>query len=88
MCSRLACRKQGVRVRRIMQCAWPCITSKGSTGFDPTVKYHAHLMLAHVMATFAINKRLVSLVRCSIHWTRRAKPIRLLCRARRYSAAS
>lgn len=56
-----------MRVRRIMQCAWPCITSKGSTGFDPTVKYHAHLMLAHVMATFAINKRLVSLVRPQIY---------------------
>ncbi|XP_048245320.1 transformation/transcription domain-associated protein-like isoform X4 [Haliotis rufescens] len=50
-------KKQGNKLRRLMTFAWPCLLSKNCV--DPATKYHGHLLLAHIIAKFAIHKRIV-----------------------------
>lgn len=40
-----------------MTYAWPCLLTKSSV--DPASKYHGHLLLAHIIAKFAIHKKIV-----------------------------
>ncbi|RUS77842.1 hypothetical protein EGW08_014394 [Elysia chlorotica] len=40
-----------------MTFAWPCLVVKNCV--DPATKYHGHLLLAHIIAKFAIHKRIV-----------------------------
>ena len=40
-----------------MTFAWPCLLAKNCV--DPATKYHGHLFLAHIIAKFAIHKRIV-----------------------------
>ena len=44
-------------LRRLMTFAWPCLLSKNCV--DPATKYHGHLLLSHIIAKFAIHKRIV-----------------------------
>lgn len=55
------CRKQGNKLRRLMTFAWPCLLPKMCV--DPATKYHGHLLLSHIIAKFAIHKRIVLQVR-------------------------
>ena len=50
-------RKQGNKLRRLMTFAWPCLLPKMCV--DPATKYHGHLLLSHIIAKFAIHKRIV-----------------------------
>ncbi|XP_076468689.1 transformation/transcription domain-associated protein-like isoform X2 [Babylonia areolata] len=50
-------KKQGNKLRRLMTFAWPCLLAKNSV--DPATKYHGHLLLSHIIAKFAIHKRIV-----------------------------
>ena len=50
-------KKQGAKLRRLMTFAWPCLLPKQCV--DPATKYHGHLLLAHIIAKFAIHKRIV-----------------------------
>ncbi|GFN80649.1 transformation/transcription domain-associated protein [Plakobranchus ocellatus] len=50
-------KKQGNKLRRLMTFAWPCLVVKNCV--DPATKYHGHLLLAHIIAKFAIHKRIV-----------------------------
>ncbi|XP_068742186.1 transformation/transcription domain-associated protein-like isoform X1 [Montipora capricornis] len=50
-------KKQGRKLRRLMTFAWPCLLPKQCV--DPSTKYHGHLLLAHIIAKFAIHKRIV-----------------------------
>ncbi|CAH3023319.1 unnamed protein product [Porites evermanni] len=50
-------KKQGQKLRRLMTFAWPCLLPKQCV--DPSTKYHGHLLLAHIIAKFAIHKRIV-----------------------------
>ncbi|KAB7505950.1 Transformation/transcription domain-associated protein [Armadillidium nasatum] len=50
-------KRQGVKLRRLMTFAWPCLLSKNCV--DPATKYHGHLLLSHIIAKFAIHKRIV-----------------------------
>nr|XP_022307507.1 transformation/transcription domain-associated protein-like [Crassostrea virginica] len=50
-------RKQGNKLRRLMTFSWPCLLSKNCV--DPATKYHDHLLLSHIIAKFAIHKRIV-----------------------------
>ncbi|KAF0288488.1 Transformation/transcription domain-associated protein [Amphibalanus amphitrite] len=50
-------KRQGNKLRRLMTFAWPCLMSKNCV--DPTTKYHGHLLLSHIIAKFAIHKRIV-----------------------------
>ncbi|XP_060086157.1 transformation/transcription domain-associated protein-like [Ylistrum balloti] len=50
-------KKQGNKLRRLMTFAWPCLLSKNCV--DPATKYHGHLLLSHIIAKFAIHKRIV-----------------------------
>ncbi|XP_048580263.1 transformation/transcription domain-associated protein isoform X2 [Nematostella vectensis] len=50
-------KKQGTKLRRLMTFAWPCLLPKQCV--DPSTKYHGHLLLAHIIAKFAIHKRIV-----------------------------
>ena len=49
--------RQGVKLRRLMTFAWPCLLAKNCV--DPATKYHGHLLLSHIIAKFAINRRIV-----------------------------
>ncbi|XP_068243023.1 transformation/transcription domain-associated protein isoform X3 [Palaemon carinicauda] len=49
--------RQGQKLRRLMTFAWPCLLSKNCV--DPATKYHGHLLLSHIIAKFAIHKRIV-----------------------------
>ena len=40
-----------------MTFAWPCLLAKNCV--DPATKYHGHLLLSHIIAKFAIHKRIV-----------------------------
>lgn len=40
-----------------MTFAWPCLLSKSCV--DPATKYNGHLLLSHIIAKFAIHKRIV-----------------------------
>ncbi|KAH3795925.1 hypothetical protein DPMN_149487 [Dreissena polymorpha] len=48
---------QGNKLRRLMTFAWPCLLMKNC--IDPATKYHGHLLLSHIIAKFAIHKRIV-----------------------------
>lgn len=50
-------KRQGNKLRRLMTFAWPCLLAKNCV--DPATKYHGHLLLAHIIAKFAIHKRIV-----------------------------
>ncbi|KAK3867130.1 hypothetical protein Pcinc_027378 [Petrolisthes cinctipes] len=50
-------KRQGQKLRRLMTFAWPCLLSKNCV--DPATKYHGHLLLSHIIAKFAIHKRIV-----------------------------
>ncbi|XP_033761253.1 transformation/transcription domain-associated protein-like [Pecten maximus] len=50
-------KKQGNKLRQLMTFAWPCLLSKNCV--DPATKYHGHLLLSHIIAKFAIHKRIV-----------------------------
>jgi len=49
-------KKQGQKLRRIMAFAWPCLLAKSCV--DPSTRYHGHLLLSHIIARFAIHKRI------------------------------
>lgn len=40
-----------------MTFAWPCLLGKNYV--DPATRYHGHLLLSHIIAKFAIHKRIV-----------------------------
>nr|XP_039255466.1 transformation/transcription domain-associated protein-like [Styela clava] len=50
-------KRHGNKLRRIMTFAWPCLLPKNC--IDPATKYHGHLLLSHIIAKFAIHKRIV-----------------------------
>jgi transformation/transcription domain-associated protein len=50
-------KKQGTKLRRLMTFAWPCLLIK--TCVDPINKYNGLLLLSHIIAKFAIHKRIV-----------------------------
>ncbi|EZA54681.1 Transformation/transcription domain-associated protein [Ooceraea biroi] len=50
-------KRQGNKLRRLMTFAWPCLLGKNCV--DPTTRYHGHLLLSHIIAKFAIHKRIV-----------------------------
>ncbi|KAI4484537.1 hypothetical protein M0804_007103 [Polistes exclamans] len=50
-------KRQGIKLRRLMTFAWPCLLGKNCV--DPTTRYHGHLLLSHIIAKFAIHKRIV-----------------------------
>ncbi|XP_046480160.1 transformation/transcription domain-associated protein [Neodiprion pinetum] len=50
-------KKQGTKLRRLMTFAWPCLLGKNCV--DPATRYHGHLLLSHIIAKFAIHKRIV-----------------------------
>lgn len=50
-------KKQGNKLRRLMTFAWPSLLPRNCV--DPANKYHGHLLLAHIIAKFAIHKRIV-----------------------------
>ena len=50
-----------------MTFAWPCLVVKNCV--DPATKYHGHLLLAHIIAKFAIHKRIVLQVRVDSNQT-------------------
>ena len=54
-------KKQGNKLRRLMTYAWPCLITKNCV--DPATRYHGHLLLSHIIAKFAIHKRIVLQVR-------------------------
>nr|XP_006000847.1 PREDICTED: transformation/transcription domain-associated protein [Latimeria chalumnae] len=45
------------KLRQLMTFAWPCLLSKACV--DPACKYSGHLLLAHIIAKFAIHKKIV-----------------------------
>ncbi|EDV27262.1 uncharacterized protein TRIADDRAFT_23101 [Trichoplax adhaerens] len=49
--------RQGNKLRRLMVYAWPCLLPKQC--MDPSTKYFGHLLLAHIIARFAIHRRIV-----------------------------
>ncbi|XP_012269997.1 transformation/transcription domain-associated protein isoform X2 [Orussus abietinus] len=50
-------KRQGDKLRRLMTFAWPCLLGKNCV--DPATRYHGHLLLSHIIAKFAIHKRIV-----------------------------
>lgn len=50
-------KKEGSKLRRLMTFAWPCLLAKNYV--DPAARYHGHLLLSHIIARLAINKRIV-----------------------------
>ena len=50
-------KRQGNKLRRLMTFAWPCLLSKNCV--NPTKRYHGHLLWSHIIAKFAIHKRIV-----------------------------
>uniref|UniRef100_UPI00358FE8D5 transformation/transcription domain-associated protein-like isoform X3 n=1 Tax=Myxine glutinosa TaxID=7769 RepID=UPI00358FE8D5 len=50
-------KSRNTKLRRLMTFAWPCLLTK--TCVDPVCKYHGHLVLAHIIAKFAIHKKIV-----------------------------
>lgn len=53
------------KLRRLMTFAWPCLLPKACV--DPACKYSGHLLLAHIIAKFAIHKKIVLQVRSKIN---------------------
>ncbi|KAG9509570.1 Transformation/transcription domain-associated protein, partial [Fragariocoptes setiger] len=50
-------KRQGSRLRRLMTFGWPCLQAKNCV--DPATKYHGHLLLSHIIAKFAVHRRIV-----------------------------
>uniref|UniRef100_A0A914VHX2 Transformation/transcription domain-associated protein n=1 Tax=Plectus sambesii TaxID=2011161 RepID=A0A914VHX2_9BILA len=50
-------KKQGSRLRTFMLFAWPCLQQNSQQ--DPTTKYTGHLLIAHIIDKFAINRKIV-----------------------------
>ena len=50
-------RKHGTKLRQLMTYAWPCLHMKKFA--DPSMKYHGHLLLAHIISKFAIHRKIV-----------------------------
>eukprot|EP00794_Sanderia_malayensis_P003406 gene3406-3896_t len=50
-------KKQGSKLRRLYQYAWPCLLPKQCV--DPATKYHGHYLQAQIIAKFAIHKKFV-----------------------------
>ncbi|XP_074624680.1 transformation/transcription domain-associated protein-like isoform X2 [Acropora palmata] len=50
-------KRQGMKLRRLVTFAWPCLLPKQCV--DPSTKYTGHLLLAHIIAKFGIHKRIV-----------------------------
>uniref|UniRef100_A0AAR5Q8F1 FAT domain-containing protein n=1 Tax=Dendroctonus ponderosae TaxID=77166 RepID=A0AAR5Q8F1_DENPD len=48
---------QGYKLRRLMTFAWPCLSVGNCV--DPATRYHGHLLLSHIIAKFAINRKIV-----------------------------
>ena len=48
-----------------MTFAWPCLLTKNCV--NPLTKYHGHLLLSHIIAKFAIHKRIVLQVRTNVY---------------------
>lgn len=69
-------KKQGTKLRRLMTFAWPCLLAK--TCVDPFNKYHGLLLLSHIIAKFAIHKRIVLQVSISFSSTIKNYPFRFL----------
>uniref|UniRef100_A0A146L0J1 Transformation/transcription domain-associated protein n=6 Tax=Lygus hesperus TaxID=30085 RepID=A0A146L0J1_LYGHE len=44
---------QGLKLRRLMTYAWPCLLSTNCV--DPATRYHGHLLLSHIIAKLAIH---------------------------------
>lgn len=59
------------KLRRLMTFAWPCLLPKACV--DPACKYSGHLLLAHIIAKFAIHKKIVLQVRKTVQGGRRNK---------------
>lgn len=57
------------KLRRLMTFAWPCLLPKACV--DPACKYSGHLLLAHIIAKFAIHKKIVLQVRKTMQGGRR-----------------
>ena len=60
------------KLRRLMTFAWPCLLSKACV--DPACKYSGHLLLAHIIAKFAIHKKIVLQVPAGPRPPRHAQP--------------
>lgn len=50
-------RKQSSRLKKLVSLAWPCLMNRSSV--DPAAKYHGHFLLAHIIAKFAVHKRII-----------------------------
>ena len=50
-------KQEGTKLRKLMTYAWPCLLSKNCV--DPATRYTGHLLLSHIIAKFAIHKRIV-----------------------------
>ena len=50
-------RKHGTKLRQLMTYAWPCLHMKRYA--EPSMKYHGHLLLTHIISKFAIHRKIV-----------------------------
>lgn len=50
-------RRQSSRLKKLVTLAWPCLLNR--TGVDPAAKYHGHFLLSHIIAKFAVHKRII-----------------------------
>lgn len=50
-------RRQSTRLKKLVTLAWPCLLTR--TGVDPAAKYHGHFLLSHIIAKFAVHKRII-----------------------------
>lgn len=50
-------KRQGVKLKLLMTYAWPCLVANNCV--DPATKYLGHLLLSHIIAKFAIHKKIV-----------------------------
>lgn len=50
-------RRQGSRLKKLVTLAWPCLVNK--TSVDPAAKYHGHFLLSHIIAKFAVHRRII-----------------------------
>ena len=51
-------------LRKFLLLSWQCTTQTSND--DPTVKYHGHLLICHIIDKFAINRKIVIQVRCCL----------------------
>lgn len=50
-------RRQSSRLKKLVTLAWPCLLNR--VGVDPAAKYHGHFLLSHIIAKFAVHKRII-----------------------------